>query len=56
MEKTEICDRLNMVCKALDNISIVGIQNASNLAGCYGILNEIITALTQEVPDKNKNE
>ena len=42
MEKVEILNRVDAVCKALDNISVMGIQNAGNLAGCYAIPNEIL--------------
>lgn len=48
MEKVEILNRVDAVCKALDNISVMGIQNAGNLAGCYTILNEIRIALQDE--------
>lgn len=48
MEKVEILNRVDAVCKALDNISVMGIQNAGNLAGGYAILNEIRIALQDE--------
>lgn len=48
MDKMEILNRVDAVCKALDNISVTGIQNAGNLAGCFAILNEIRIALQDE--------
>lgn len=48
MDKIEILSRVDAVCKALDNISVTGIQNAGNLAGCFAILNEIRIALQDE--------
>lgn len=48
MNKQEIGNRLEMVCKALDSVSVSGIQNVSNIAGCYAILNDIITDILRE--------
>lgn len=48
MNKIEILNKINVVCNALDNISVMGIQNAGNLAGCFTILNEIRIVLQDE--------
>lgn len=59
MDRMEILNRVDAVCKALDNISVTGVQNAGNLAGCFAILNEICVALQDEAKSKeeeNKTE
>lgn len=54
MDKKEICQRLKAVCQGLDNISVIGINNISNIAGSFRILEEIIIALEQ--PETKKEE
>ena len=44
MDKIEICNRIEAVCRTLDTITVTGIQNAGNLTGCYSILNDILLA------------
>lgn len=57
MDKMEILNRVDAVCKALDGISVMGIQNAGNLTGCYAVLNEIRIALKDETNNnKEKKE
>lgn len=49
MTNEEIKNRLSSVCSALNNLKIdKGIENASNLAGSYAILTEIIEEMTNE--------
>lgn len=43
--KEEILQKLDAVCKALNNISVVGINNAANLAGSYSVLQETISMI-----------
>ena len=45
MNKNEICEKLVTVCNTLNIISVTGIQNAGNLAGCHGTLQEVISYL-----------
>lgn len=52
MDKNEICRRLDAVCQVLDNTSVSGIQNVSNIAGSYRILQEIIYALQNPMPNQ----
>ena len=40
--KEDILQKLDAVCKALNSIGVVGINNAANLAGSYNVLQEII--------------
>lgn len=48
MNKNEVCQRLDAVCKTLDGgISVRGVQNAGNLAGCFAVIQEILEYLKQ---------
>ncbi len=59
MDKNEICQRIDTVCKTLDGgITVSGARNAGNLAGCFSILQEVLASLVQceVIPPKNKDE
>jgi len=57
MSNQEIIARLQSVCNALDSITIAGVRNASNLAGSFVILEEIIQAINvQEDENTSKDE
>lgn len=58
MDKNEICQRLTAVCQALDNMTVTGVMNASNLTGSYKILEEIVFALQnpKQNPEVDKKE
>lgn len=45
--------KLASVCNALDNTTVTGIKNLSNIAGCYAILNDIMTEMknAQEIKE-----
>lgn len=45
MDFNKLYQKLEQVCMALDNTTVTGIKNLSNIAGCYAILNEIITGM-----------
>lgn len=55
MKKNEICQSIEAVCKALDNITVCGIANAGNLAGCFSILQDVLVVL-KDVEFKEENE
>lgn len=55
MQKSEICERLEAVCKALDNVTVSGVQNISNIAGSFAILNEILIRLEKEPVTEGKD-
>lgn len=55
MQKSEICERLDAVCKALDNVTVSGVQNISNIAGSFAILNEILIRLEKEPVTEGKD-
>lgn len=55
MSMIEIRSRIEAVCKALDNITVTGIQNAGNLTGCYSILKDILVALDNVPMEDNEN-
>lgn len=55
MSMIEIRGRIEAVCKALDNITVTGIQNAGNLTGCYSILKDILVALDNVPMEDNEN-
>lgn len=55
MQKNEICERLEAVCKALDNVAVSGVQNVSNIAGSFAILNEILIRLEKEPVTEGKD-
>lgn len=55
MQKSEICERLEAVCKALDNLTVSGVQNVSNIAGSFAILNEILIRLEKEPVTEGKD-
>lgn len=55
MQKSEICERLEAVCKALDNVTVSGVQNISNIAGSFAILNEILIRLEKESVTEGKD-
>lgn len=56
MNKKDILQRLEAVCNTLDNgITVSGVKNAANLAGCYTVLQEVMTALNDcEIVEPNK--
>lgn len=56
MDNNEICRRLDAVCQVLDNTSVSGIQNVSNIAGSYRILQEIIYALQNPITKTEQKE
>lgn len=59
MDKKEICQRIESVCKTLDGgITVCGAQNAGNLAGCFVILQETLAFLSkcEIVPTKEDDE
>lgn len=45
MDFNELYQKLASVCTALDNTTVTGIKNLSNIAGCYAILNDIMTEM-----------
>lgn len=46
MDKNEVCQRIETVCKTLDGgITVSGARNAGNLAGCFSILQETLAFL-----------
>lgn len=48
MIKNEILHRIDAVCKTLDGgISVTGVQNAGNVAGCFAILQETLAILNR---------
>lgn len=53
MDKKEIMHQIDAVCKALNNITVTGIQNAGNLAGCYSVLQDVLAALQKEEDNKS---
>lgn len=55
MQKSEICERLEAVCKALDNVTVSGVQNVSNIADSFAILNEILIRLEKEPVTEGKD-
>lgn len=59
MDKNEVCQRLDSVCKTLDGgITVSGAQNAGNLAGCFVILQETLAFLAtcDIIPQKQEDE
>jgi hypothetical protein len=56
MSNQEIIARLQSVCNALDSITIAGVRNASNLAGSFVILEEIIQAIAMQEEDENTSK
>lgn len=58
MIKNEILQRIDAVCKTLDGgITVSGAQNAGNLAGCFAILQETLTILSNcEITEKKEPE
>lgn len=56
MTKQEISQRIAAVCRTLDGgITVTGVQNAANLAGCFNILQEIYQDLQiEEAKTKKK--
>ncbi len=59
MDKNEICQRIDTVCRTLDGgITVSGVRNAGNLAGCFSILQEVLAFLNmcEIVPPKSKDE
>ena len=58
MNKKDILQRLEAVCNTLDNgITVSGVKNAANLAGCYTVLQEVIVALNNyEIVELDKEE
>ena len=46
MNKKDVLQRLEAVCNTLDNgVTVTGVRNASNIAGCYTVLQEVIGVL-----------
>jgi len=59
MNKDDVCQRINAVCKTLDGgITVSGVQNAGNLAGCFSILQETLAFLStcEIIPPKQKQD
>lgn len=59
MNKNEVCNKIAAVCMALDNITVTGVQNAGNIAGCHGALQDILAFLVNcEIipPDKKRQD
>ena len=56
MSNQEVIARLQSVCNALDNITITGARNASNLAGSFVILEEIIQAINVQEESESASE
>lgn len=56
MNKKDILQRIEAVCNTLDNgITVSGVKNAANLAGCYTVLQEVMTALNNcDIIEQNK--
>lgn len=56
MIKNEICQRIMAVCRTLDSgITVSGVSNAGNLAGCFTILKETLDILDRcEIIDSEK--
>lgn len=52
MDFNELYQKLQQVCTALDNTTVTGIKNLSNIAGCYAILNEIMVGMQNAVEMK----
>ncbi len=47
MDKNEILHRIDAVCKNLDGgITVSDVRSAGNLAGCFAILSETLSFLT----------
>lgn len=49
MDKNNIIIKLDSVCQALNNVTVTGIQNMGNIAGCYSILQEIRQEITSDL-------
>lgn len=46
MNKKDVMQSLGAVCRTLDGgITVSGVQNAGNLAGCFSILQDVIAYL-----------
>ena len=59
MDKNEICQRIDAVCKTLDGgITVSGVKNAGNLAGCFTILQETLAFLAtcEIIPPKKEDK
>ena len=56
MNKNELLQRLDSVCNALNNISVTGVNNAANLAGCYSVIQETMNKLGDYELVKNEKE
>ena len=58
MVKNDVLQRIDAVCKTLDGgITVSGAQNAGNLAGCFAILQETLTILSNcEINEKKEPE
>ena len=58
MTKQDIIQRINAVCRTMDTgITVTGIQNAANLAGCFSILQEILVAFqNEEIQNQSENK
>ena len=52
MNKDNIIMKLDSVSQALNSITVTGIQNMMNLAGCYTILQEIKNDLRTSEEDE----
>jgi len=58
MNKNEICEKLVAVCNALDNVTVKGVQNAGNIAGCHSLVQEVVAFLMncEIIPPDNVRE
>ena len=58
MNKKDILQRLEAVCNTLDSgITVSGVKNAANIAGCYTVLQEVMAALNNcEIVEPDKEE
>lgn len=56
MNKKDILQRIEAVCNTLDNgITVSGVKNAANLAGCYTVLQEVMATLNNyDIIEQNK--
>lgn len=58
MDKNEVISRISAVMRTLDTgIEVRGAQNAGNLAGCFAILQETLSILSNcEITEKKETE
>lgn len=45
MDRNKVLEKLIRICNILDNTTVTGLQNMSNITGCYTIVQEVIQML-----------